>query len=194
MTSATRKLCFTGDISMTIVRRFVAGNSRICGTYSRPRLEERSSRITTLYKQQVRGGQLVRTISRSVEPLIPPPLFQALTRRYIGTENSFHSIADETLESMQDALDELFDSQTLIEFEASLASGVLTLKLPPHGTWVINKQTPNRQIWVRKRNASVCGSVNANTRSSCSGRVPYRVRNASSTMIRTNCGSLQSQD
>ena len=33
------------------------------------------------------------------------------------------------------------------EPEATLASGVLTVKLPPHGTWVINKQTPNRQIW-----------------------------------------------
>ena len=21
------------------------------------------------------------------------------------------------------------------------------MKLPPHGTWVINKQTPNRQLW-----------------------------------------------
>ncbi|KAK7912752.1 hypothetical protein WMY93_012963 [Mugilogobius chulae] len=28
-------------------------------------------------------------------------------------------------------------------------NGVLTVKLgPPHGTYVINKQTPNRQIWL----------------------------------------------
>jgi frataxin len=31
--------------------------------------------------------------------------------------------------------------------EVSLSSGVLTITLPPHGTWVINKQTPNQQIW-----------------------------------------------
>lgn len=26
--------------------------------------------------------------------------------------------------------------------------GVLTLVLPPHGTYVINKQPPNKQIWL----------------------------------------------
>ena len=31
--------------------------------------------------------------------------------------------------------------------EVNVASGVLTLSMPPHGTWVLNKQTPNRQIW-----------------------------------------------
>jgi frataxin len=27
-------------------------------------------------------------------------------------------------------------------------SGVMTLTVPPHGTYVINKQPPNHQIWV----------------------------------------------
>ena len=27
-------------------------------------------------------------------------------------------------------------------------SGVLTIKLGPKGTYVINKQTPNRQMWL----------------------------------------------
>jgi len=29
-----------------------------------------------------------------------------------------------------------------------LQSGVLTVKLGDHGTYVINKQTPNKQIWL----------------------------------------------
>lgn len=29
-----------------------------------------------------------------------------------------------------------------------MQSGVLTLKLGPHGTYVINKQPPNKQIWL----------------------------------------------
>lgn len=29
-----------------------------------------------------------------------------------------------------------------------LQSGVLTLSLGPHGTYVINKQPPNQQIWL----------------------------------------------
>jgi len=31
--------------------------------------------------------------------------------------------------------------------EVNVSSGVLTLTMGSHGTWVINKQTPNRQIW-----------------------------------------------
>jgi len=76
------------------------------------------------------------------------PAFQP-QRRYLETESEFHPVADETLEAIQDAIDELFDPQPEIEYEVSLANGVLNLSLPPHGTWVVNKQTPNRQIWVR---------------------------------------------
>ncbi len=32
--------------------------------------------------------------------------------------------------------------------DVSLASGVLTIELPGHGTFVINKQVPNKQIWL----------------------------------------------
>lgn len=70
---------------------------------------------------------------------------QAQVRRF-ESEAAYHPIADEALENIQDSIDEALDS-TSIEYEVVLASGVLTLKLPPHGTWVINKQTPNRQIW-----------------------------------------------
>lgn len=60
-------------------------------------------------------------------------------------------MADETLDSIQEALEILFEDhfggeEDLLP-EVNVASGVLTLSMPPHGTWVINKQTPNRQIW-----------------------------------------------
>lgn len=32
--------------------------------------------------------------------------------------------------------------------EHIIQSGVLTLKFPPAGTYVINKQPPNKQIWL----------------------------------------------
>jgi Frataxin-like domain len=71
-------------------------------------------------------------------------------RRNIQTEREYIPLADSTLETIQDAVDSLFDRQTMIEYEVSLSSGVLTMKFPPHGTWVINKQTPNLQLWVRR--------------------------------------------
>ena len=74
--------------------------------------------------------------------------------RSFQNEAGFHEVADESLEAIQDAVEELFedhfegggadDSEVP---EVNVASGVLTLSMPPHGTWVLNKQTPNRQIW-----------------------------------------------
>ena len=71
--------------------------------------------------------------------------------RFMETESEFHPVADDTLETIQDAVDAVLDAKPEIEYEISLTNGVLNLTLPPHGTWVINKQTPNRQIWVRTK-------------------------------------------
>jgi frataxin len=68
--------------------------------------------------------------------------------RLFETEAEFHNVADEALETIQDTVDEMLEPKS-IDYEINLASGVLTLKMRPHGTWVLNKQTPNRQIWVR---------------------------------------------
>lgn len=64
----------------------------------------------------------------------------------------YHRVADETLESIQDAVEEYlednFDADADGEMpEVNYADGVLTISLPPRGTWVLNKQTPNEQIW-----------------------------------------------
>ena len=59
-------------------------------------------------------------------------------------------MADETLETIQDTVEQLFEDNLPDGSEMpemNVASGVLTLSMPPHGTWVLNKQTPNRQIW-----------------------------------------------
>lgn len=69
------------------------------------------------------------------------------TRRHFQTESEYHTVADETLEDIQDAVEGALENARLEEFEVVFASGVLTMTLPPHGTWVLNKQTPNRQIW-----------------------------------------------
>lgn len=71
------------------------------------------------------------------------------TPRLFHSEADFHYVADETLGAIQDAMEELFEeiSSDGDELEVNFASGVLTIALPPHGTWVINKQTPNRQLW-----------------------------------------------
>jgi frataxin len=73
------------------------------------------------------------------------PSFQ--TVRFFQTESAYHTFADQSLEDIQDAVEEALEDKGVPEFEITLASGVLTMVMPPHGTWVINKQTPNQQIW-----------------------------------------------
>jgi frataxin len=63
-----------------------------------------------------------------------------------ASEMEFHRITDETLENIQDNLCILED--LIPEAEVSLSQGVLSVNLGPSiGAWVINKQTPNKQIW-----------------------------------------------
>jgi len=69
----------------------------------------------------------------------------ALVHSVFKNEGEFHHVSDQTLEKIQDVLDEtLLDEDGV---ECNLASGVLTISFGRHGTWVINKQTPNRQLW-----------------------------------------------
>lgn len=62
------------------------------------------------------------------------------------TDNEYANISNEYLESLSDSLEEL--NETFEQVDAELSHGVLTLTLPPHGTYVINKQPPNKQIWL----------------------------------------------
>lgn len=85
----------------------------------------------------------------------------------------YHQYADATmdtmLESLESLLDDIGDADYEVEYSVSIhpiackrcasramtsdrtvpgQSGVLTLKLGSKGTYVINKQPPNKQIWL----------------------------------------------
>ena len=66
-----------------------------------------------------------------------------ITRRQFQSESEYSRAADECLETIQDTIEGTLEDEG-IEAEISYASGVLTMSLPPHGTYVINKQTPNQ--------------------------------------------------
>ncbi|KAF4110243.1 frataxin, mitochondrial [Onychostoma macrolepis] len=66
------------------------------------------------------------------------------------TETEYERLADETLDALADYFEDLTDeSFTGMDYDIVFSNGVLTLKVgSDHGTYVINKQTPNRQIWL----------------------------------------------
>ena len=64
----------------------------------------------------------------------------------------FHREADEVLEMMLETFEDLLESPVgeglAGETDVTLAAGVLELKLGDKGTYVLNKQAPNRQVWM----------------------------------------------
>ncbi|XP_052460748.1 frataxin, mitochondrial [Carassius gibelio] len=66
------------------------------------------------------------------------------------TETEYERLAEETLDALADYFEDLTDeSFTGMDFDIVFSNGVLTMKVGSDlGTYVINKQTPNRQIWL----------------------------------------------
>lgn len=61
--------------------------------------------------------------------------------------NDYEKIVDETLESLTDKFELLLEKHKLSS-DVTYSNGVLTVELDKYGTYVINKQTPNKQIWL----------------------------------------------
>eukprot|EP00793_Prasinoderma_coloniale_P003491 PRCOL_00006727-RA len=49
---------------------------------------------------------------------------------------------------MCETLEDFLEGMDVEGYDISLAMGVLTLTLGEKGTYVVNKQTPNRQLWL----------------------------------------------
>lgn len=63
-------------------------------------------------------------------------------------EGEFHRLADSTIHGLQEKLEEYGDELQIDGFDVDYGNEVLTLRLGDLGTYVLNKQTPNRQIWL----------------------------------------------
>ncbi|KAK7503601.1 hypothetical protein BaRGS_00005140 [Batillaria attramentaria] len=66
------------------------------------------------------------------------------------TEAEFEHIVEDTLDSLAEYFEDLPESvRCPDDYDVTLSDGVLTLNLGRKlGTYVINKQTPNKQIWL----------------------------------------------
>jgi len=58
----------------------------------------------------------------------------------------YHELSDTYLNGLIEKLEQLQEEREEVDVEYS--AGVLTLAFPPNGTYVLNKQPPNKQIWL----------------------------------------------
>ncbi|CAK8542917.1 unnamed protein product [Lathyrus sativus] len=63
-------------------------------------------------------------------------------------EAEFHRLAESTIQGLQEKFEDYGDSIDLDGFDIDYGNDVLTVKLGELGTYVLNKQTPNRQLWL----------------------------------------------
>ncbi|KAI1388629.1 frataxin-like protein [Hypoxylon trugodes] len=69
----------------------------------------------------------------------------ALQAASISTEQ-YHELANKYLDVVQAKYEDMQDQDDSIDVEYS--SGVMNIKIPALGTYVVNKQPPNKQIWL----------------------------------------------
>ncbi|KNC52426.1 uncharacterized protein AMSG_08404 [Thecamonas trahens ATCC 50062] len=63
--------------------------------------------------------------------------------------NTYHAVADETLEMVQEAIETVCDELGLADVDSALSQGVLNVAFEDgDAVFVLNKQTPNQQIWL----------------------------------------------
>ncbi|KZO99761.1 Frataxin [Calocera viscosa TUFC12733] len=90
-------------------------------------------------------------IQRTLPPL-PARRVQSTYHVATLTPDEYHRLSDTAMDNMLESLEEAIDAgvggSAEEGWEVSYSSGVLTLSCGPHGTYVINKQPPNQQIWL----------------------------------------------
>ncbi|KAG8463622.1 hypothetical protein KFE25_003895 [Diacronema lutheri] len=62
--------------------------------------------------------------------------------------HKYHAVANRTLESLQERMEAMIDEGDDDGSDVDFSGDVLNLTLSGHGTFVLNKQAPNKQIWL----------------------------------------------
>ncbi|KAF5337242.1 hypothetical protein D9611_003246 [Ephemerocybe angulata] len=118
--------------------------------------------VTRLISRGARAALTAARVSspqRYIRPTRPTCPFALQHTRWLSTPAPFineshltvdryNELSDMTMDSMLESLETLLDDLGNPEYEVEYHSGVLTLHLGEHGTYVINKQPPNMQIWL----------------------------------------------
>ncbi|MCJ1274723.1 Mitochondrial chaperone Frataxin [Puttea exsequens] len=110
-----------------------------CSPASEPHIHFRTSLTST---QPTSRHFSTTTLRPRAAPPSPP---HNATPTPLATD-TYHKLSDAYIENLVARLEELQEEREDVDVEYS--AGVLTLAFPPAGTYVLNKQPPNRQIWL----------------------------------------------
>lgn len=64
------------------------------------------------------------------------------------SDNDYYDKSSIAMERLTECLEDLGEQVNSDDYDVEYSSGVLTLKLGTQGIYVINKQPPNKQIWL----------------------------------------------
>mmetsp|Transcript_762 Transcript_762/g.2031 ORF Transcript_762/g.2031 Transcript_762/m.2031 type:complete len:239 (+) Transcript_762:1181-1897(+) len=103
---------------------------------------------TTLEGPLLREGRAGAGARDGRAPCAAPLPARAYASDGAGGAFSFHRVADETLECLQDQFEALVEDEDVEGADVTCDSGVLEIDLGQSGTYVINKQAPNEQLWL----------------------------------------------
>eukprot|EP00656_Telonema_subtile_P012827 TRINITY_DN16488_c0_g1_i1.p1 TRINITY_DN16488_c0_g1~~TRINITY_DN16488_c0_g1_i1.p1 ORF type:complete len:156 (+),score=22.45 TRINITY_DN16488_c0_g1_i1:188-655(+) len=93
------------------------------------RASARPSAAPALLLQRPQSPNLARVLSTFTDP------------------QDFHRLADKIIDDLQETLEDSLEEE-IDDLDVNAADGVLNVSLGDHGTYVINKQGPNQQIWL----------------------------------------------
>ncbi|KAI4244781.1 MAG: hypothetical protein L6R42_010362, partial [Xanthoria sp. 1 TBL-2021] len=117
----------------------------------------KSKKVETPRLRKLESLRLRNVMIGFSDQQVPAQAFSTSTRRLNASPakpsapepisiDQYHRLADHYIDTLVSKLEELQEERRDVDCEYS--AGVLNLEFPPAGTYVFNKQPPNKQIWL----------------------------------------------
>ncbi|KAL1500698.1 hypothetical protein AB1Y20_013345 [Prymnesium parvum] len=80
--------------------------------------------------------------------LAPPAAAPPRGSRRLTTAGQYASLAGVSIDALHEAFDDFADGAPQLQIDVESTGDVLTIAVGSRGTFVINKQSPNKQLWL----------------------------------------------
>ncbi|KAI9760748.1 MAG: Sigma-adaptin 3A [Chaenotheca gracillima] len=149
----------TTSVSRRALRSLNGGRNSIAAVNLAQRASLRGSPFPTQHYQRAslapansRLFSISRPVGKGITPdSEDPPPKDPMVQDHVAvpadiTTDEYHELSDQFMDELVSKLEAIQEEKGEIDVEYS--AGVLTVAFPPAGTYVLNKQPPNKQIWL----------------------------------------------